>query len=178
MRQGRIGTGTALAGRGSLVRGGIRCHAWRLRFLRPTRGRLISVLAVWLGATCALVACGESEEDKAQSKVCDARANIQRHVDDLADLTITTASIEQVTRNLEAIRDDLQTIADEQGDLEPERRQQVEEAGKRFRSQLQATAQDVVGGTASGEEAGARVGSALDELAKSFRETYAPLDCD
>jgi len=33
-------------------------------------------------------------------------------------------------------------------------------------------------GAASGEEAGARVGSALDELAQSFREAYAPVDCD
>ena len=125
-----------------------------------------------------LTACGESEEEKAQNEVCDARGDIQRRVDDLADLTITTASIEQVTNNLAAIRDDLEKIADEQGDLEPERRQEVEEAGKRFRSQLQATAQDVASGAASGEEAGAQVGSALDELAKAFREAYAPLDCD
>jgi hypothetical protein len=145
---------------------------------RPARVRLISVLVALLGATGLLVACGESEEEKAQNEVCDARADIQRRVDDLADLTVTTASIEQVTNNLEAIRDDLQTIAAEQGDLEPERRQEVEQAGKRFSSQLQATAQDVVSGAASGEDAGARVGSALDELAKSFREAYAPVDCD
>jgi aspartokinase len=145
---------------------------------RPARVRLISVLVALLGATGLLVACGESEEEKAQNEVCDARADIQRRVDDLADLTVTTASIEQVTNNLEAIRDDLQTIAAEQGDLEPERRQEVEQAGKRFSSQLRATAQDVVSGAASGEDAGARVGSALDELAKSFREAYAPVDCD
>jgi aspartokinase len=145
---------------------------------RPARVRLISVLVALLGATGLLVACGESEEEKAQNEVCDARADIQRRVDDLADLTVTTASIEQVTNNLEAIRDDLQTIAAEQGDLEPERRQEVEQAGKRFSSQLQATAQDVVSGAASGEDAGARVGSALDELAKSFGEAYAPVDCD
>jgi hypothetical protein len=162
----------------TLVTSGHDCHAWRLRFLRPTRVCLIPVLAAGLGAAGALVACGESEEEKAQTEVCDARADIQRRVDDLADLTITTASIEQVTNNLEAIRDDLETIAAEQGNLEPERRQQVEEAGRRFRSQLEATAQDVVSGAASGEEAGARVGSALDELAQSFREAYAPVDCD
>ena len=147
-------------------------------FPRPTRVRLIPVLAALLAAAGLLVACGESEEEKAQNEVCDARADIQRRVDDLADLTITTASIEQVTDNLEAIRDDLQTIAAEQGDLEPERRQEVEQAAKRFGSQLQATAQDVVSGAASGEEAGTRVGSALDELAKTFREAYAPVDCD
>jgi hypothetical protein len=139
---------------------------------------VIPVLAASLGSVGLLVACGESEEEKAQSAVCDARADIERRVDDLAGLSITTASIEEVRDNLEGIRDDLQKIADEQGDLEPERRQEVEEAGKRFRSELQATAQDIVSGQASGEEAGARLGSALDELAKSFRKAYAPVDCD
>jgi aspartate oxidase len=161
-----------------LVTSGHDCQAWHLRCLRLTRIYLIPVLVAWLGAAGALVACGESEEEKAQNEVCDARADIQRRVDDLADLTITTASIERVTNNLEAIRDDLETIAAEQGNLEPGRRQRVEEAGRRFRSQLQATAQDVVAGAASGEEAGARIGSALDELAESFREAYAPVDCD
>ena len=136
------------------------------------------VVAALLGSATLLVACGESEEEKAQNEVCDARADIERRVDDLAGLTLTTASIEQVTNNLEAIRDDLETIAAEQGDLEPERRQEVEQAGERFRSELEATARDFVSGATSGEEAGARAGSALDELAKSFREAYGPVDCD
>ena len=97
---------------------------------------------------------------------------------DLAGFTLTTASIEQATNNLQAIGDDLEKIAAEEGDLEPERRQEVEEAGKRFRSELETTARDLAAGAASGEEAGASLGSALDELAKSFREAYAPIDCD
>jgi hypothetical protein len=138
----------------------------------------MSIVAAVLGSAALLVACGESDEEKAQNAVCDARADIERRVDDLAGLTITTASIEQVTNNLEAIRDDLETIAAEQGDLEPERRQEVEEAGQRFRTELQTTAEDLVAGATSGEEAGASLGSALDELATSFREAYAPVDCD
>jgi hypothetical protein len=136
------------------------------------------VVAALLGSAALLVACGESEEEKAQNEVCDARADIERRVDDLAGLTLTTVSIEQVTNNLEAIRDGLETIAAEQGDLEPERRQEVEQAGQRFRSQLETTARDVVSGDTSGEEAGARLTSALDELAKSFRDAYEPVDCD
>jgi hypothetical protein len=145
---------------------------------RLTRTGVTAVLAALIGSAALLGACGESDEEQAQNAVCDARADIERRVDDLSDLTITTASIEQVTSNLEAIRDDLEEIAAEQGDLEPERRQEVEEAGKRFRSQLETTARDFVSGAASGEEAGARAGAALDDLANTFREAYGPVDCD
>jgi major membrane immunogen (membrane-anchored lipoprotein) len=139
---------------------------------------VILVVAALVVSVALLVACGESEEEKAQNEVCDARADIERRVDDLAGLTLTTVSIEQVTNNLEGIRDDLEKIAAEQGDLEPERRQEVEQAGQRFRSQLETTARDVVSGATSGEEARASLGSALDELARSFREAYGPVDCD
>ena len=135
-------------------------------------GILAGLLAAWP------VACGESEEEKAQNRVCDARADIQKRVDDLAALTITTASIDDVTSNLKAIRDDLEKIAAEREDLTPEQRREVEQAAKSFRSELETTAKDVVSGAASGEEAGARIGSALDELAKSFRQAYGPVDCD
>jgi hypothetical protein len=104
---------------------------------------------------------GESEEEKAQNAVCDARADIEKRVDHLAEAKSERAG----------------PFVAEQGDLEPERRQDVEEAGKRFRSQLQTTAKDFVSGATSGEEAGASLGSALDELAKSFSKAYAPVDC-
>ena len=135
-------------------------------------GTLAGLLAAWP------VACGESEEEKAQNRVCDARADIQKRVDDLAALTITTASIDDVTSKLKAIRDDLEKIAAEREDLAPEQREEVEQATKSFRSELETAAKDVVSGAASGEEAGARIGSALDELAKSFRQAYGPVDCD
>ena len=131
-----------------------------------------------VAALLGLVACGESEEETALNEVCDARADIERRVDDLASLTVTTVSIEQVTNNLEAIRNDLEKIASEQENLAPERQTEVEQAGQEFRSELQNTAQDVVSGSASGEEAGARAKAALEDLAKSFREAYGPLDCD
>jgi chromosome segregation ATPase len=136
----------------------------------------IAILACLLAAL--LVACGESEEEKAQDRVCDARADIEKRVDDLAGLTITTASIEEVTNNLKAIRDDLEKIAAEREDLAPEQRDAVDQAAKRFRAELETAAKDVVSGAASGEEAGARIGAALDDLAKSFREAYGPVDCD
>jgi chromosome segregation ATPase len=139
------------------------------------RRRAIVILASLLAALP--VACGESEEEKAQDRVCDARADIEKRVDDLADLTITSASIDKVTNNLKAIRDDLEKIAAEREDLAPEQRDAVDQAAKRFRSELETAAKDVVSGAASGEEAGARIGAALDDLAKSFREAYGPVGC-
>jgi hypothetical protein len=135
------------------------------------------VLAALLGPA-ALAACGESDEEKAQNAVCDARADIEERLDDLAELTITSASIDQVTNNLEAIRDDLQKIADQQGDLEPERREEVEQAGKKFRSELGKTAEDLISGATSGEEAGARARSSLQDLANSLQTAYEPVNCD
>jgi chromosome segregation ATPase len=140
-----------------------------------TRPKTTAILAGLLAAL--LVACGESEEEKAQNRVCDARADIEKRVDDLAGLTITTASIEDVTNNLKAIRDDLEKIAAERDDLAPEQRDAVDQAAKSFQTELETAAKDVVSGAASGEEAGARIGSALDELAKSFRQAYGPVDC-
>jgi cell pole-organizing protein PopZ len=140
-----------------------------------TRPKTTAILAGLLAAL--LVACGESEEEKAQDRVCDARADIEKRVDDLAGLTITTASIDDVTNNLKAIRDDLETIAAEREDLAPEQQDAVDQAAKRFQTELETAAKDVVSGAASGEEAGARIGAALDDLAKSFREAYGPVDC-
>ena len=136
-------------------------------------------IAIIAGSLATLpAACGESEEEKAQNAVCDARADIQERVDDLAALTITTASIDEVRDNLEAIRDDLEKIAAEREDLAPEQRQEVEQAATSFRSELETAARDVVSGAVGGDEASARAGAALDELAKSFRDAYGPIDCD
>jgi len=137
--------------------------------------RAIVILASLLAALP--VACGESEEEKAQDRVCDARADIEKRVNNLADLTITSASIDKVTNNLKAIRDDLEKIAAERDDLAPEQQDAVDQAAKRFRSELETAAKDVISGAASGEEAGARIGAALDDLATSFREAYGPVDC-
>jgi hypothetical protein len=83
-----------------------------------------------------------------------------------------------VTNNLKAIRDDLETIAAEREDLAPEQQEAVDQAANSFQTELATAAKDVVSGAASGEEAGARIGAALDDLAKSFREAYGPVDCD
>ena len=50
----------------------------------PRSGLLVAVLLL-IGATA--VGCGESDAEKAQTQVCDARADLKKQVDDLAGLT-------------------------------------------------------------------------------------------
>ena len=80
----------------------------------------------------AAVGCGESDEEKAQTQVCDARDDLKTQVDDLAALTPATATVDGVQEDLDAIEDDLNQIKDAQGDLNEDRRQEVESATQQF----------------------------------------------
>ena len=120
---------------------------------------------------------GASDEDKAKSQVCDARDDIQTQVNDLSGLTISSSTGDQIKDGLNAIRNDLKEIADAQSDLASDRKEQVQQAIDAFRSEVTQTAQAVVGGLAAGD-AKAQVQSALDDLAASSKQAFAPVDCD
>ena len=125
----------------------------------------------------ALGACGESDEEKAQSKVCDAKADIGKQVDELKSLTPATVTTDAVTQNLNAIKNDLQDISDAQSDLSSDRRSEVEAANKAFTSSVQGIASEF-GRSLSASDAKARVVTALDQLAASYQKAFAPVNCD
>jgi phosphoglycerate-specific signal transduction histidine kinase len=131
---------------------------------------------------CALVlalgACGddESEAEKAQNDVCDARADIEKQVDELSSLTLSTATIDGIKGNLQAIEKDLGEIKDAEGDLNDERKQQVQSATQQFTSELESVV-DTVGKSTSLDQAASQLSSAFDDLAQSFEQTLTPIDC-
>ena len=125
----------------------------------------------------ALGACGESDEEKAQSKVCDARDDIAKQVDELKSLTPATVTSDGVTQNLDAIQADLKDISDAQSDLSSDRRSEAEAATKAFSSSVQATATEL-GSSLSAADAKAQVATALDQLAQSYQKAFAPLNCN
>src|SRR5436190_23092767 len=80
-------------------------------------------------ATLALLAgCGQSKSDKAASRVCDARSDIQQQVTNLKKMNLSTASTDDIKTSLTAVKGDFQTIADAQPDLNTERKSQVKQA--------------------------------------------------
>jgi hypothetical protein len=142
-----------------------------------------SMIPVLVAAALGLAACGESQQEKAQSQqqkaqsqVCDARANIQKQVVELSGLTLATASVDGVTANLDAIRTDLGKIRDAQGDLNADRRKQVQSANQQFEAQLRSIAQSL-GEDLSLAEAGTQVKAAATKLADSYRQTLGRVDC-
>lgn len=133
-------------------------------------------VAIALLAALALAACGESKEDKAREQVCDARADIDRQVQGLRQLTPSTVTADAVRQSVEAIRGDLGKIRDAQGDLSEERRQEVQDANDAFAAEVSGVASTVLRST-SVEEARSQLRAAADQLAESYRTTLAQVDC-
>ena len=124
----RCGTGTSGRPRDR----GDRCHE------APTR--LLLLLAA---AAVGLTACGQSSQDKAKSQVCDARADISKQVNELKGLTLSTATVDGVKKNVQAIQDDLGKIKDAQGNLNADRKKQVQAANEAFTQQVKSIASSV-----------------------------------
>jgi hypothetical protein len=120
--------------------------------------------------------CGDSKSDKAMADVCGARDDMSKQVDQLAGLTITTATTSQVSDGLEAIRNDLTKISDARKDLSDERRTQVDNANDEFASAVRTTLADV-GTSVSLASAAAEIKAAFGQLKTSYESTFAKLDC-
>ena len=152
------------------------CPVSRKSVARETRCLALLVAGLLLIAVVA-VGCGESDEEKAQTQVCDARADLKKQVDDLAGLTVSTATVDGVEENLNAIEEDLNQIKDAQGDLNEERKQEVESATQEFTSEVEAVANDLTSDLSlSGAQA--KLDSAGKQLASSYEQTFAQIDCE
>jgi hypothetical protein len=137
--------------------------------------RLSALLAVG-AVSLAVSACGESEQEKAQSDVCDARTDIQQQISDLKNLTLSTASVGKIQDALNAIGDDLQNIKGAQGDLDGDRKQQVQSAVQSFESEVKSVAGDL-GSDLSLAGAKSQLKSAATDLENGFRKAFDPVDC-
>jgi uncharacterized protein HemX len=122
------------------------------------------------------VGCGQSSQDKAKEQVCNARSNLQKQVNELSSLTLSTATSEGIKNNLSAIKNDLQQIKDAQGDLNAERKSQVQQATQQFKAQVTSIAQ-TVGSSTSLSSAGTQLQSAVKQLGNSYKQSLAKVDC-
>jgi hypothetical protein len=136
----------------------------------------LSMIVLLMAAALIVAGCGESKEDKAKSQVCDARADIQKQVNTLSGMTLSTATVNGVSSSLKSIQSSLGKIKDAQGDLNGSRKQQVQEANQQFADSVKSIAQ-TVGRSLSLSAAGTQLKDATTKLADSYRQTLAKVDC-
>jgi hypothetical protein len=136
------------------------------------RRPVIAALAV----TLSVAACGESEEDKAQTTVCSARADIKTQVDELKGTTVTTATVDGVRANLRAIGDGLEKIAGAQDELTGDRRQEAQKATQTFKAEVNDVSRELVK-SVSLSDGKQQIETALQGLATSYQAAFAPIDC-
>ena len=139
--------------------------------------RLASCIPAVVALALALGACGESSEEKAQTTVCDARADIGKQIDELKSLTPATVTTDAVKQSLDAIKKDLSDISGAQSDLSGDRRSEVEAANKAFASSVQGVASEALRSLSAADAKTALV-TALQQLEASYQDALAPLDCD
>jgi Tfp pilus assembly protein PilP len=136
--------------------------------------RALLVLAVSLGLVVA--GCGQSAQEEAKSDVCDARADIQKRVTSLQNLTLATASVDQVKSDLNGIKSDLGKITDAQGQLNETRKQQVKKANETFTSQVDGMAKDL-GSSKSLTAVAQQLKTDIANLGNAYKQAFAPIDC-
>ena len=146
------------------------------RRLRPLVIRPLLLLAVVLVAAFGLAACGQSAADKAKSQVCSARTSINKQIDYLKGLTLATATTTGIQNSLKAIGDDLTKIKDAQPQLNADRKQQVQSANQAFRAQLQSVLTNI-GTNLSLSNAEAQLKTGVQQLARSYQQTFAAISC-
>lgn len=135
--------------------------------------RLVLLLLL---AAATVVGCGQSDQEKADATVCDARADIGREVDTLKQLTPETVTLDKVTTSVTAIGEDLKRIADAQGSLGDKRRKEIEAANQAFSAEIRQITSTVLR-SSSVAEARAQLEGAVSRLAQAYSTSLAPIDC-
>jgi uncharacterized protein YoxC len=142
--------------------------------------RWIIIAAVFVAAAVTVflvVGTGDSKADQAMDQVCESRANIAEQVDGLKGLTLSSATTDDVTSSLEAIREDLSKIADARRDLADENRDEIQAANDAFVATVRETAATVAR-SLSAEDAVAQLQGAVQKLAATYQDTYGKIDCE
>lgn len=138
--------------------------------------RSIVAIAIAVIAGALLAACGQSKQDKAQSQVCSARADIKKQVDTLSGMTASTFTLDGVKSSLQSISGDVKKITDAQGDLSGDRQDKVKQANAEFKSSVQSVTGSLLR-SLSLSGAQQQLKTAASQLRASYEKALAPIDC-
>jgi hypothetical protein len=144
--------------------------------LRWHRGVAASVVAMLLALAIPLAGCGESKEEQAKKTVCAARSDIDHRVNTLKTISPSIANVPQIKEEVSAIADDVKKIQGAQGDLEPSRRHQVEQATSTFTGDVSSVLSNLVS-AASLSDAEKQLEDSLRKLGEDYVKALGPIEC-
>ena len=146
--------------------------------MRSTPIKALAIFVLLFSAT-ALVACGESAEEKAKTEVCDARTEINEQLAKLQSLTLSTNTANEAKASFEAIRKSLTKIKNAASKLAPARREQVQGAVNKLESEAKKIASEVSSNlsVANLEAALTKLKSALSTFGANLTQALAPVGC-
>jgi Tfp pilus assembly protein PilP len=146
--------------------------------MRSTPIKALAIFVLLFSAT-ALVACGESAEEKAKAEVCDARNEINSQIAKLQSLTLSTNTANEAKASFEAIGSSLTKIKNGASKLAPSRREQVDDGLKKLEGEASKIVSEVSSNlTVANLEAGlTKFKSALSAFGANFNQALAPVGC-
>jgi hypothetical protein len=145
-----------------------------MRHVFPTRLVLSALVIAFMGG--ALAGCGESKQDKAKKAVCSARSEIEKSVNDLRSLTLTTVTVDGVKNDISSIQTNLKKMVDNQKELASDRKDKVTSATQAFGQQLKSIASGLTSNL-SLTNAASQVKTAGASLQSAYTSALAPIDC-
>jgi hypothetical protein len=143
------------------------------------RRSIVALVTVCVLAPLALAACGssgKSSQQKAQSQVCSAIADIKTQVDNLKSLTTSTVTVDAVKSDVSAISNDVQTIVNTVPQLASDKKAQVQAANQTFKTQVQAIVSSLTSNL-SLSNAKTQLAAAVTALETSYKDTLQTVDC-
>ena len=128
-------------------------------------------------ASLAVAACGgDSKAEAAKSTVCNARADISEQVDQLKGMTASTFTTGAASKSLSAIRSSLTTSRAPRAISPTTAVRRSQQANQKFAGEVQDVVKQVFRST-SAAEAKSQLTTAFQQLADTYQQTYAQIDC-
>ncbi len=159
---------TTMSGEGMLAKAPFRAL--------PSRRMIASIPILLVTLTIPLTGCGESKQEQAKKSVCSAKSNINSRITTLKTITPSVATLPQIKTEVTGIVDDLKQINSARGNLEPARKQQVQQATQTFEQQLKAVLSNLTS-SLSLTNASSQLEAALRQLETSYAQALAPIEC-
>ena len=95
---------------------------------------------------------------------------------DLASTTVSNFTLNGFKENVNGISNDVSVIRDNQAELRPDRKQQIQAANQKFESAVTSSLQSL-GTSLSLANAQDKLKTAGQQLVNTYRATLAPVDC-